>query len=217
MKDLVQISRLQPDLGLQIVPIGFEGIGRLKKICADFNWVEDTWESYQAKLFNEQYCNVLIREILGADCERCIEMVMTRNGWKKIHDEVLLLAQRTAGKTRVLIAALAVFFVNVPNFSACVYAGTKSKGNDFYRGIVIQVQRLLSRYNNIGAMKNLVITADGMTWTVSEDDVRWIRPFSTFGIVRRLCCCCSCCRRSFWFLFCILYRWTTWGGHALSI
>jgi len=140
MMHIMEVDRLQPgSIGFSnLIPIGFAGVARLNKIFNDFNSLREGWESYQAKVreANEilqicqvfhMFCNALLRDILGTDKERCLEMVMARNHWTELEDEVLVLASRGSGKTWMLMSAMAAFFVNIPGFTACVYAGTSSK------------------------------------------------------------------------------------------
>lgn len=180
MKDVLQTQRLQLGrISLNVVPLGFEGIARLKKIFADFNSLRDNWESYQTLVFGK-FVNCEIKDILGTDADRCLEMVMAQQHWDEIPSECLVLAYRGSGKTWLLISAIATFFANIPGFTCCCYAGTATKGQDFYSGIVDQVKRLLSRMDPSKRPK-LAVTQDLMTATFGDDDVRWIRPFSTFG------------------------------------
>jgi hypothetical protein len=182
MKHMLKMAPLGPHAGRNLVPIGFAGVARLKKIFNDFNSLRDTWDTNQLKVMH-MFCNPLLPDILAEDRERCIDSVMLENHWTKIHDEVLLLAARGLGKTWLLISALATFFVNIPAFSACVYAGTSTKGHDFYTGIADQVRVLVNRLEP-GKRPKLTITRDIMLAKFPDGDVRWIRPFSTFGMVR---------------------------------
>jgi len=63
---------------------------------------------------------------------------------------------------------------------------TLPKGQDFYNGIVDQIRRLFNKMDpskrpKWNASQEMLMAAFG------EDDVRWIRPFSTFGMVRESC------------------------------
>lgn len=187
IKQLQNAQRLQPERRLlNIVPLGFEGIARLKKIFSDFNSLRDSWESYQTKVFG-MFCNAMIKDILAGDMDRCLEMVMAQNHWTEIPSEVLVLAYRGAGKTLVMIDAQASFIVNIPGYTACVYAGTKAKAQDFYNGIAEHAIKLISRMDPAQRPK-VQYTHDILQLTFPNGDVRWIRPFSSIGMVRHHSC-----------------------------
>jgi hypothetical protein len=126
-KDMMRIQWLHPTKFVAMVPIGHIGVARLKSMRNDFNTLREGWEPYQVAVY-DQMCNTLIKEILGQDRDACLEAIMAQSNWTEIPSEVLVLAYRGAGKTWLLMSAMAVFFVYVPNFSACVYAGTSNKG-----------------------------------------------------------------------------------------
>ena len=150
MQNQLQVQRLKPGrrggaagpsgLGLSL-SLGFEGMARLKKITNDFNNLRENWEPYQSAVFM-MMVNANLRNILGSDTETCLPMVMAQYRWKKVEDEVLVLAARGSGKTWLLMSALAAFIVNIPNFTVCCYAGTSNKTADFYNGIVDQIKVL---------------------------------------------------------------------------
>jgi hypothetical protein len=182
IKQIQSAQRLQPERRLlAVVPLGFEGIARMKKIFADFNGLRDSWESYQTKVFG-MFCNAMVRHILDTDTDRCLEMVMAQNHWTEIPSEVLVLAYRGAGKTIMMIDAQAAFIANIRGYTACVYAGTKTKAQDFYNGIVEHALKLISRMDPSKRPK-VQCTHDILQFTFPDGDTRWIRPFSSIGMV----------------------------------
>jgi hypothetical protein len=113
---------------------------------------------------------------------------MDQNHWDELPDEVLVLAYRGSGKTYLMMAAAAAFFVNIPHFSACVYAGTKKKSQDFYNGILSHVASLISRMDPGSRPRAIHKSQEGLQYDFGVDDegnpdIRWILAFSTVGMV----------------------------------
>jgi hypothetical protein len=167
-------------------PVGYAGMARLKKIFADFNAAEDVWETYQSRMMC-MFCNAMLKHILGTDRDRCIDQVMALYGWTSLPDEVLVLAPRGSGKTRLLIGAIAAFFVNIPDFTCCLYAGVAKKSLDFYRGVIAKIKYLVSLMPETKRPKIIVNSNEAFIVEFGNDkDQRWIRQFSTIGMVRHL-------------------------------
>jgi hypothetical protein len=183
VKNYIQEERLRTGKCVSCQAIGFEGVARMKSVFEDFNSLVEEWQPYQTAVFH-MCVNTMIRNILGPDKDRCLSSVMAANNWTKIEDEVLVLAYRGSGKTWLLSGAITAFMANVPNFSACIYAGTKSKTMDFYNGIRGQYLNLMKHNPERSRGIRIKETADILVAQYSDDDVRWIRPFSTFGMVR---------------------------------
>jgi hypothetical protein len=183
-KYLMQVERLQPGrLGRRtVIQMGSDGIARMKRMYIDFNALEDEWETYQSAVF-QMIVNCFAKNILGEDTDRFLEMVMAMNKWKKIEDETIVLAPRSSGKTVTLRGATATLLVNVPGFTANVYAGNSDRAHDLYNGIVACVQKLIRRMDPAKRPKGVTVTEKIMVLYFSDEDVRWVRPYSTIGLV----------------------------------
>jgi len=189
------LDRLRPGggaggAGVRAGPGGFDGVALMKKMYDDFFSLQPLptcWEPYQVEVF-DRMCNVLVKEILGGDADRCLEDVMNEHRWKSVESELLVVAPRGSGKTNLMQKAAATFFVNIPGFSCCVYAGTKNKGQDVYNGIVHWIKTLVRRMDQSRRPTSFDATKDLTTATfgaADDGDFRWMRPFSTIGIVSR--------------------------------
>jgi len=170
-------------------PTSFVGMARIKKIMNDFNICLPKWQSYQVDVFH-MMANCLIKQILGRDCDCCLEMAMKEFEWDKIHKEALMLAYRGSGKSMLLTAAAAVFLKNIPGCTICAYAGVQGKTDDFYQQLISFFRDIASKDEEFTNSAKISITNDITTIYISDNDVRWIRPFSTHGMVYILFLCC---------------------------
>lgn len=181
-KCIAEMSSMACGLRSSFGPTSFTGMARLKRVMRDFNYCVPKWESYQVDVFH-MICNCVIKQILGADADFCLETAMNEFEWRKIPHEALILAYRGSGKSMILTAMCAVFLKNIPGCTICSYAGVKQKSTEFYNQMYSFYERISSLDEDHMMNTTTSKTEDMLTIRVSAEDIRWMRPFSTGGMV----------------------------------
>jgi hypothetical protein len=153
---------------------------RLRKMFEDFYSGMPQWQSYQIDVFRMIVCCNL-RFVLGDDCSDCLEEVMKEYDWDKLHDEVLIMAYRGSGKSSVVGGYAASAIRNIPNYTACAYAVTKSKSQDLLDTIYKYIMIMDSIWPTGWVVHK---SAKEIRINVAYNDVRYIMAFSTMGMVR---------------------------------
>ena len=155
------------------------GMTRARKVFADFYCVVDEWQSHQMSVFKLIFASCL-RYILGGELCRFLDAVMRDFDIKFLPTEVMIMAYRGSGKTRIVTAALAAIFKNVPSFTCTVSQVTKAKSASLLQDIVRDIETIERK------------RPSGFQWTRSQDalvfddkagDRRRALAVSTRGIV----------------------------------
>lgn len=163
-----------------VEPVQYEGVARLHAIRRDFGAAVAMWQPYQSMVF-EMLLNANIPNILGKDCDRCLERVMRDSKWTDVPDEMLVVAARGSGKSTMLACAVAAFFKNIPDYTAMVYSGIQSKGNDLLDSIYAAFIGMCEKDPTF-APEHIRKTATTISFSV-DGNVRQIRAASSLGMV----------------------------------
>jgi hypothetical protein len=168
--------------GLKCVePIQYPGVARLHAIRKDFEGAVNMWQPYQTRVF-DMLVNANLKNILGADCDRCLERVMRDSNWLDVPDEMLVVAARGSGKSTMLASAVAAFLKNIPNYTAMVYSGIQTKGNDLLNSIYTAFMGMCAR--DVSCVVTRVRkTATIISFTSADGDTRQINAASSLGMV----------------------------------
>ena len=131
--------------------------------------------SYRQVLGTESILASLAAFIYG-DCFAANELIIKkRNGWKTLHNGLILSAPRRIGKTimcAILFSALIVACLNID--ITCISASANAAGSEI--GILGKVRRFLENIFKITSFENKNKTH--IIYKVSHNDIRQIHSFS---------------------------------------